>query len=198
MITIICGPVKAGKSKKLIEYYEQLKGCGVFVFSSKFSLTNGEDIVSRYGTQIKAIPINNLWDIPHHVVGKFVKHILVDEFQFLQMSTQELKKFIEEYYDKIDMYFFGLNRDYKNDIFKLMSTAMAYADKIVIIGGYCDFCGLEPTRYSLRLENDEPANLNKESQVILLDGNYENAKIEYKTICEKCWNNIYRKKEDNV
>lgn len=100
MIHVICGAVKAGKSKKLIEIYNQLKDCGVAVFSSKFSLTNGEDIVSRYGTSLKAIPINSLWDIPHHISSSYVNYILIDEFQFLQMTTEELKSFFDKYYDK--------------------------------------------------------------------------------------------------
>lgn len=194
MIKIVCGAVKAGKSKKLIEYYNQLKDCGAYVFSSKFSLTQGEDIVSRYGTSMKAIPINSLFDIPHHIVNKPVYHILVDEFQFLQMSTQELKAFFDEYYYKYDFYLFGLNMDYRRYPFKLMASAMAMADKIEIINGYCDICKEGKSKYSLRLENDEPACIKKEGQVILLDGEYNDVKIEYKSICDKCWQNIYNNK----
>ena len=63
MIKITTGPVKAGKSKKLIETYNELiaQGIKVQVFSSKYSLTSGEGIVSRYGTEIKAIPISSLY-----------------------------------------------------------------------------------------------------------------------------------------
>lgn len=195
MITVICGPVKAGKSKKLIEYYEQLKDCGVAVFSSKFSLTSGESVISRYGTEIKATPINSLFDIPHHISGKFVKQILVDEFQFLQMSTGELKAFIDKYYYEYDLFFFGLNQDYRRSPFKLMASAMAMADKIEIIGGYCDICGKVPSKYSLRLENGKPADIEKEGQVILLDGEYSDIDIKYQSICDDCWKKIYKKEE---
>lgn len=194
MITIYSGPVKAGKSKKLIEIYKQLEDCGAMVFSSKFSLTHGEDVVSRYGTSLRAIPINSLFDIPHHIPSdKSVFHILVDEFQFLQMSTGELKAFFDEYYYKYDFYLFGLNMDYRKSPFKLMASAMAMADDIKLIGGYCDICGKVPSKYSLRLENDNPAQIDKEGQVILLDGEYNNTKIEYKSICDDCWKKIYNK-----
>lgn len=194
MITVVSGPVKAGKSKRLIEYYEQLKDYGAMVFSSKFSLTHGEDVVSRYGTSVKAIPINSLFDIPSHIPSdKSVFHILVDEFQFLQMSTGELKAFFDKYYYYYDFYLFGLNKDYRRYPFKLMGSAMALADNIKIIGGYCDICGQEPSKYSLRLENDKPADIDKEGQIILLDGEYEDVKIDYKSICDDCWRKIYRK-----
>lgn len=194
-ITIISGPVKAGKSKRLIEIYNQLEDCGVMVFSSKFSLTNGEDIVSRYGTKIKAIPINSLFDIPNHIHSKYTKYILVDEFQFLQMSTSELKAFFDEYYSKYDFYLFGLNTNYRREPFKLMAHAMAMADDIQLIGGYCDICGSIPSKYSLRLENGEPANIKEDGQVILLDGEYSEVKVDYQSICGNCWEDIYRKGE---
>lgn len=194
MITIYSGPVKAGKSKRLIEIYNELKDMGCMVFSSKFSLTHGEDVVSRYGTQLKAIPINSLWDIPHHIPhDKKIFHILVDEFQFLQMSTSELKAFFDEYYYKWDFVFFGLNMNYRRSPFKLMASAMAMADDIKLIGGYCDRCKKTPSKYSLRLENGEPADIEKEGQVILLDGEYADTKVEYQSICNDCWKEIYNR-----
>lgn len=194
MITIVSGPVKAGKSKRLIEYYEQLKDYGAMVFSSKFSLTHGEDVVSRYGTSLKAVPINSLFDIPNHIPkDKSVFHILIDEFQFLQMNTGELKAFFDKYYYYYDFYLFGLNMDYRRYPFKLMAGAMAMSDKIVQVGGYCDICGQEPSKYSLRLENDKPADIDKEGQIILLDGEYNDIKIDYKAICDDCWRKIYGK-----
>ena len=196
MIHIYTGPVKAGKSKKLIEIYNQLKDCGVMVFSSKFSLMSGENIVSRYGTEIKAIPINNLFDIRHHLGSKTVSYILIDEFQFLQMSTGELKAFFDEFYDKFDFYIFGLNLDYRRSPFKLMASIMAMADDIQILGGYCDKCGKIPSKYSLRLENDLPAKIEKEGQVILLDGEVlDKTKVDYQSICNDCWKQIYKKED---
>lgn len=193
MIKIICGAVKSGKSRRLIEYYEQLKDCGTYVFSSKFSLTNGENVVSRYGTKIKAIPINSLFDIPCHINGKNVKHILIDEFQFLQMTSEELKAFFDKYYYDYDFYIFGLNLDYTRKPFKLMANAMAMADVVEIVHGYCDICKNEDSKYSLRLENDKPANIKEEGQVILLDGEYNDIEVKYLSVGDNCWKNIYYK-----
>lgn len=197
MITIITGPVKAGKSKKLIETYNQLKDCGVAVFSSKFSLTNGEEIKSRYGTEIKATPISSLFDIPCHIGNKPINYVLVDEFQFLQMTTAELKAFIDEYYYKYDLFLFGISNDYRRVPFNLMANAMAVADKIEILHGICDICKQNPSDYSLRLVNGEPADIkDNDSKVILFDGNYDENVVEYKSVCKECWKDIYYKDKE--
>lgn len=192
MIKITTGPVKSGKSKRLIETYNMLteQGVKVQVFSSKYSLTSGESIVSRYGTNIKAIPISSLFDIQYHTKPD-TKAILIDEFQFLDMNSKEIKFFIEKHHYDYDYYIFGLNLDYQKRPFKLMAHMLCYADEIDIATGYCDICGGVPGKYSLRLEDDKPANIEANGKVILLDGEYGEQKIVYKQICDKCWENIY-------
>ena len=200
MITVYAGPVKAGKSKKLIEIYKQLENCGVMVFSSKMSLTHGEDVVSRYGTTLKAIPINSLWDIPHHIPAhRKVFYILIDEFQFLQMTPKEVQEFFIKYGFSMNFYIFGLDRDYKLDTFSLMDKALGMADSVEKLGGYCDLCSKIPSKYSLRLEDGKPANINdKNAEVILLDGEHNDVEISYKSICPECYEKIYFGKECNV
>ena len=192
MIKITIGPVKSGKSKRLIDTYNNLikNGTKTQVFSSKMSLTSGENIVSRYGTNIKAIPISTLFDIKHHIKPD-TSVILIDEFQFLDMNSKELKLFMDKHYYDHDYCFFGLNLDYQKRPFKLMAHALCYADFIEIIGGYCDICSGEPSKYSLRLEDGEPANINEVGQLILLDGDYSDKKVVYKSACDKCWKEIY-------
>ena len=193
MIKITTGPVKSGKSKKLIDMYVDLTDAGIKtqVFSSKYSLTSGEGIVSRYGTEIKAIPISSLFDIQYHTKPD-TKAILVDEFQFLDMNSKDIKFFIEKHHYDYDYYIYGLNLDYQKRPFKLMAHMMCYADEIDIVGGYCDICGAVLSKYSLRLENNIPAPLKDDGKIILLDGNCEdNVKIDYSAICENCWQEIY-------
>ena len=192
MIKITTGPVKSGKSKQLIETYNKLteQGIKVQVFSSKYSLTSGESIVSRYGTNIKAIPISSLFDIQYHTKPD-TKAILIDEFQFLDMNSKEIKIFMEKHQYDYDYYIFGLNLDYQKRPFKLMAHMMCYADEIDIATGYCDICGGVPGKYSLRLENDKPADINSNGKIIILDGEYGEQNISYQQICDKCWRKIY-------
>lgn len=193
MITVYAGPVKAGKSKKLIEIYKQLENCGVMVFSSKMSLTHGEDVVSRYGTTLKAIPINSLWDIPHHIPPtKKVFYILIDEFQFLQMTPKEVQDFFIKYSFKMNFFIFGLDEDYKMGTFSLMDKVLGMADKVEKLGGYCDRCNSIPSRYSLRLEDGKPADIHDEdAEIVILDGKVNDVEISYQSICPECYEKIY-------
>lgn len=194
MIEVITGAVSSGKSKRLIEYYNQLKDCGVMVFSSKFSLAHGEKVTSRYGTSIKAIPINSLFDIPHHIGNKTVNYILIDEFQFLQMTTKDMLTFFKEYYCKYNFYIFGLNTDYKREPFSLIANIMTIADKVTILKQICPICKEEMSKYSLRLINNKPAILEDDADLIILDGSSkDDYNISYQGICDKCWNEIYNK-----
>lgn len=192
-ITIIAGPVKAGKSKYLIEKYEELCSMGekCQVFSSKFSLNEGETIQSRYGTSLKAIPINSIFDIENHLKPDTL-NIMIDEFQFLQMDRKDVKLFFNKHQHLHDFYIYGLDLDYQKSSFSLMGEIMCLGDILIKLHSNCDICGqTNKGRYSLRLENDKPADILTNGQVILLDNIYGDVKIEYKSICTDCWREIY-------
>ena len=63
-----------------------------------------------------------MFDIPHHI-HRDLNYVLVDEFQFLQMSTSELKAFFDEYYYRYDFYLYGISNDYFLEI-SLDSSSM--------------------------------------------------------------------------
>jgi len=192
-ITIIVGPVKAGKSKYLIEKYEELSSMGEKsqVFSSKFSLNEGETIQSRYGTSLKAIPINTIFDIEHHLKYDTL-NIFIDEFQFLQMNREDIKLFFNKNYHLYDFYIFGLDLDYQKSSFPLIGEVMCLGDIILKKHSNCDICGEQNVgKYSLRLENNKPADILENGNIILLDNTYGDIKVEYKSVCEDCWRNIY-------
>ncbi len=193
MITIIVGPVKAGKSKFLIDKYEEFTsmGEGTQVFSSKFSLNQGETIQSRYGTSLKAIPIDTLFDINCHL-KEDTRNILIDEFQFLQMDKKDIKLFFNKNYLKYDFFIFGLDLDYQKNSFPLIGEIICLGDILLKLHSNCDICNnFNVGKYSLRLENGEPANIYNDGQIILLDGEYGDIDIEYRSACEKCWREIY-------
>lgn len=192
-ITVIAGPVKAGKSKYLIEKYEELMslGEGCQVFSSKFSLNQGETIQSRYGTNLKAIPIDTLSDIEYHLKPTTV-NILIDEFQFLQIDKKDVKKFFNKNKQFHDIFIYGLDLDYQKNTFPLIAEAMGFGDIIIKMHSNCDICNAPNMgRYSLRLENKVPADINSTGKIILLDGEYGDVDIEYKSVCDDCWLEIY-------
>lgn len=193
MITIISGPVKAGKSKYLIEKYEELMAMAepCQVFSSKFSLNQGETIQSRYGTTLKAISINSLSDIKNHLKPDTL-NIFIDEFQFLEMHPEEVSAFFKKYYHLYDFYIFGLDLDYRRNSFKIMNEANAWVDILIKKHANCDICGeLNNTKYSMRLEDGKPADIKNNGKVIILDGEDLGIDIKYQSTCDSCWRKTY-------
>lgn len=193
MIKVIAGPVKSGKSKHLIQTYNDFCNFGdsCKVFSSKLSLNSGTKVESRFGVSVKSTPINNLNDIlPFIKVGDTV---FIDEFQFLQMSKQELFDFINKYSIDYDFYIYGLDKDYRGIPFHLMVNIMAFADSIEKLKGNCDSCGLHSSSsYSLRIINGESSKIDIEEELIILDNTVDqNRKIEYNSVCPDCWYKTY-------
>lgn len=193
MITIISGPVKAGKSKYLIEKYEELMEMGekCQVFSSKFSLNEGETIQSRYGTTLKATSINSLFDIDRHINPDTV-NIFIDEFQFLEMHPEEVSMFFKKHYHLYDFYIFGLDLDYRRNSFKLMNEVTSWADVVNKVHANCDICGEKNvTKYSMRLEDGSPADIQNNGKIVILDGEYAGVDVKYHSVCSDCWRQTY-------
>ena len=190
------GPVKAGKTKALIEKYEELTSMGeqTQVFSSKFSLNQGETVQSRFGTKLKAIPIDSIFDTLTHIKPD-TKNIMIDEFQFLQGSKNDLRIFFTENYGKYEFFVYGLDLDFQKKSFALMAEILCLGDIIIKLHSNCDMCDVQNKgRYSLRLEDGEPAEIySPNPQIILLDGTHTDTEITYKSICEECWKDIYGK-----
>lgn len=193
MIKVITGPVKSGKSKHLIQTYNDLCvfGDSCKIFSSKFSINSGNKVESRFGVSVKATPINTLYDILPFV--KIGDTVFIDEFQFLQMSKQELFDFINKYSIHYDFYIYGLDKDYRGIPFHLIANIMAFADNIEKLKGNCDICSSHSsTNYSLRLINGEASKIDIEEELIILDNTVDqNRKVEYNSVCPDCWYKEY-------
>lgn len=154
MITIFTGPVKSGKTDKLIDLIKETPKS--MAFKAKFSLQNDDC------KDVKFVPINSLHDIKYHI-NHCVENIFINDFQFLQMTIEELAYFFDKYYDKYNFYIFGLNLDYNRTPYKLFSFMMAMADKIEFMDAKCYYCG-KPAKYS----------------TLMLESNYE-------PVCRNCW-----------
>src|SRR4051794_205354 len=82
-LIVITGPMFAGKTKKLIEYYYELKSKGKSILAFKpviderYSQT---EIVSHDGEKISAVAIQNIEDIAQFL-DKKTDVILIDEIQ---------------------------------------------------------------------------------------------------------------------
>ena len=195
MIKVYTGPVKSGKTKHLIQLYNDLCSFDgestVKIFSSKYSANSGLKVESRHGISAKSTPINTLYDIlPYVRVGDT---IIIDEFQFLQMSKHEMFKFLKLHAQDYDFYIYGLDKDYRGMPFHLMANIMCFADNITRLHGNCDKCkDINSTMYSVRLINGEACSIDIEEELIILDNSIDNnRRVEYNALCPDCWYDTY-------
>ena len=190
---MIVGPVKAGKSKALIE--RATSDSTVKLFSSSLALEEGKLIRSRVGTEIESTPISSLTEIiPYVRTGNF-KTILVDEIQFINATIASLDEVLREVDSmNIDLIVYGLDMDYKGLPFMTTLLCMSKADVVIKMNGICDKCG-KPSLMSVRCRNGKPVNIREYEDLVSLD-NEDN--VTYMTVCRRCFQEIYSNSETEV
>ena len=194
MFKVIVGPVKASKSKALIDRY--LASDKTVLYSAKASQCEGYQIKSRgHEIHVQSQPISNMIEILCYSQSQ-TKTILIDEIQFINVSHEELRTILTTLDEvNIDLIVYGLDMDYTGKPFPTTALCMAMADEVIKMNGYCDICGHEKSTMSLRCRNGKPVDTMIESELIALDNSDE---ITYKSVCRHCYdeaNMIYSTQE---
>lgn len=188
--TTVVGPVKAGKSRALIQRYED-EYSSIRLFSAKQAQENGEKIKSRAGDEeLNSIPISSMSEILYHLDYPMPVHLLlIDEVQFIDAEPSILQYILAELGKRnIDLVVYGLDMDYKGMPFTTTAMCMSMADKVVKIHGTCDLCHLAPSSMSLRMHDHKPVSLSVNVDLVQLDNTGETT---YLTVCRDCFNKIY-------
>jgi len=175
-LTVITGPMFAGKSTELLRRVRRAKLAGIKVALLKPSIdTRFGTVRSHDGLELEAKLIG-----PNDPIGPMAgdaKLIAIDEMQFLADETYVsiIANMVELGRDFV---LAGLDLDYAGRPFGLMPVLMAYADEVVKLSAICAKCGNDATR-TQRLVNGEPAGLGPVVQI----GGAES----YEARCLDCW-----------
>lgn len=183
-ITVITGPMFSEKSGELIKRCKKLEKYGrMKVICFKPSIDSrfaSDEIVSRIGLRIKAVPVNKELDDETYkdIIerAKFCDVIAFDEAQFFSSRIVDIVQ--ELAYKGKRVLIAGLNLDYRGKAFGSIGDLMAQADEIVNLTAYCACCG-RPAIFTQRLVNGKPA---KEGPVELI-GDTE----AYEPRCRLCF-----------
>lgn len=190
MFKVIVGPVKAGKSRALLQRCEDIY-TRVRLFSAVNSQMGGQAIKSRNSDHTEeSIPISKLSEVLHHIdYPTPVTTLLVDEVQFLEVTPEELIYTLRALGKRhIDLIVYGLDMDYKGMPFMSTATCMSMADKVIKVHGHCDICKTRESSMSLRMLNNKPVPLDDKVELVQLDGTGETT---YLTVCRECFNKAY-------
>lgn len=149
MLTVITGPMFAGKSSALISkgVSHVIAGDGVIAFKptsdDRYDLNN---ITTHHGDKFLAyaVPANNLWDEANKVFSKYplgdidVSVILIDEAQFFKKS--EILMATNEWIEWAHLVVAGLAQDSFGKPFGAMPELLSMADNIICLKAVCSKC----------------------------------------------------------
>lgn len=143
-INVYSGPMKCGKTEKILNEYKRqlIAGKNVKMFKPEIDNRNGKSVVaSRNGIDIPAIEINTIQELENYNADVYC----IDEFQFL---TGDIKT-IEKMADNGKKFFIaGLNLTAEKKPFGKMADLLCISDNITMLSAICDNCKNENAIYT--------------------------------------------------
>lgn len=180
-LSIILGPMYAGKTSHLIKLFNLIKN-NVIVISHLIDNRYDENFILSHDKKEK-IPC-----LKYPSICKFIeneeknfdkyKFILVDECQFFE-DIVTVKQLVEKYNKNV--YIFGLSGDFKRNKFGNVYELLPFCDEIKLLHSICSNCENKAS-FSHRLNNT--------SEQILVGSN-----DSYTPLCRSCYL-IFNKKND--
>ena len=175
-INVYTGPMKCGKTQKILDEVQRQKiaGKNTVLFKPSIDTRFEQDyIVSRDGKKLQAIQIQNLNEIEKYDADVYI----IDEFQFLdgdlnilQELTSKNKKF----------YISGLNLTSECKPFGKMGELMCMADSVNMLTAICENCRCENAIFTYYKGN-------KDAEILIGDS-------EYMPLCRNCYNKLMSQK----
>ena len=153
LITVISGPMFAGKTKKLIEYYRDLKKANkkILVFKHATDARYSQsEIVSHDNERIPTLLVEDIKEIKKFL-DRDTEVILIDEIQLF--FSEEVISFLDNLAKEgKEIIVSGLDwDDFNNTPFPFVAGLLAAADKVIKLKGVCDICGDKGVRSQWKL-----------------------------------------------
>jgi thymidine kinase len=176
-LTLVCGPMYAGKTSHLIANYEKHKDHAIvinFCDDNRYSKTM---LSSHDQLMIPCIKVRNLAEVEANVLEVVlfkdaIKTIFIDEGQFYSDLVPQVLKFLEVW--NKDVFVYGLDSDFRRQRFGSLLELVPHADHVEKLKANCSRCFAKNcAMYSHRLTNEEN---------IVLIGN-----SNYESLCRKCY-----------
>ena len=175
-INVFYGPMKCGKTEKLLNEFQIQKNSGYDVKLFKPSIDTRFDknkIVSRAGNSADAININCIDDLNSYDADVY----LIDEFQFLDGNIDTIKNLANK---GKKFYIYGLNLTSDKKNFGRMYDVIDIADNSELIPSTCQVCKNETALFSFfKGKKDTDIVLGDEEYVPVCANCYEKLKFQY-------------------
>lgn len=171
-INVFSGPMKCGKSERLImeANRQKLAGKKVGVFKplmdDRFAK---DDIVDRNGNKFPAVNIENIEDIEKYNADVY----LIDEFQFLKGNIDAIPKLAGQ---GKKFFIAGLNLTAERKPFGKMGDLLCCSDNVQMMTAICECCHSENAIYSY-------CKAEKTGDILIGDS-------QYMPVCANCYNKL--------
>lgn len=168
-INVFSGPMKCGKSQRLIVEANRLKVAGknIKVFKPLMDNRFSEDnIADRNGNKFPAINIEKIDEIEKYDADIY----LIDEFQFLEGNVDSIQKLA----NKGKRFFIaGLNLTAERKPFGKMGELLCNSDNVQMMTAICECCNSENAIYSY-------CKIDKSGDILIGDS-------QYIPVCANCY-----------
>lgn len=179
-LEIIAGPMKSGKTSRLLQLYKQFKVCDIItmVINNSKDIVHSERQLSTHDKImipcIQANTLTELVDFTKDITNtQFIdaKVILINEAQFFDDIVDWVTIAVEKYNKRV--YICGLNCDFQRKPFGNWLNLEAICDNVIYLHSWCGICKKKHALFSHRLSN--------ETEQIVIGAN------NYIPLCRKCW-----------
>jgi thymidine kinase len=182
---VIYGPMKSGKTSRLLELYKQFKFCEVpvMVINHCMDKRYSDTLLSSHDKiMIPCISSSTLMDIADISQDKIQNGthvtefnasdvILINEAQFFEDIVSWVTIAVEKY--KKSVYVCGLNSDFMRKPFGNWLDLQLICDKVTQLHSWCGLCKRQQALFSHRLTNET-------DKIVIGSDNYI-------PVCRKCW-----------
>ena len=175
-INVYAGPIKCGKSNKIIDEAKRqmIAGKQIKIFKPEIDTRYAEDyILDRNGNKLKTTNINNIEEIQDYDADVYV----IDEFQFLEGNVNCIKEMAEE---GKKFYIAGLNLTSEQKPFGKMGDLLCVSDNVQTMTSICEVCKRDNAIFSYYKSNDKKSDIKIDDK-------------EYIPVCRNCYNELKNK-----
>ena len=178
-INVFSGPMKCGKSQKILDEANRQKIAGKNFKIFKPSIDNrfGDDFVAdRNGNKLKAINISSINELSNYDADVY----LIDEFQFLDGNIETILNLADK---GKKFYIAGLNLTAEKKPFGKMGDLLCCSDNVNMMTSICEVCKNDNAIYSFCTSQS------KSGDILIGDS-------EYIPVCGNCYNKLLIQKNN--
>ena len=175
-INVFSGPMKCGKSERLISEANRQKIAGKKVQVFKPLMDNrfsNDNVMDRNGNKFPAVNIKNIEEIENYDADVY----LIDEFQFLGGNIDSIQKLA----NKGKKFFVaGLNLTAERKPFGKMGELLCNSDNVQMMTAICECCHSQNAIYSF-------CKTEKTGDILIGDS-------QYMPVCGNCYTRLMQEK----